>query len=201
MFQPTFSPSPAYSPHNRRENISPAPTANIVLHNERVSLAIIIPSLLPGGHDVRIMGGLSGHITARDDAIFAVVQQMVAWIEHNLDERLSVEKISQKSGYSVWHFQRKFVQFTGLNVYEYVRIRRVISAAFALTRTRKKILEIAVENGFSCQTAFTRTLRKMTRLTPGQMRRQFTGHDQGLIHFIGALLHPANNREESASFL
>lgn len=193
MFQDTFSSSPAYLPARRKRPVCAVPEVNIALYEGRVGFNVIIPAMRPGENNARVRGGLPGYVGARDEAVFAVICEMVNWIDHHLDTCLTVQRISQRSGYSVWHLQRKFVQFTGLNVYEYVRIRRVISAAFALTRTRKTILDIAVENGFSCQTAFTRTLRNMARLTPGRMRRNFTGNEAWLIALIESLLHPARN--------
>lgn len=166
-------------------------SASIELRQSAVRVTVCVPSAQPGGRMTRYIGGTSAMIGEREKTVVAVIQQMVEWIDNHLDENLSVDRISTKSGYSVWHFQRKFVQLTGLNVYEYVRVRRIINTAYILTRSRKRILEVAVENGFNCQASFTRTMRDLTGYTPGQIRTRFTNNEEGLIDIIHALINPA----------
>lgn len=165
--------------------------ASIELRQSAVRVTVCVPSVQPGGRMTRYTGGASAMIGEREKSVVAVIQQMVEWIDNHLDENLSVDRISSKSGYSIWHFQRKFVQLTGLNVYEYVRVRRIINTAYILTRSRKRILEVAVENGFNCQASFTRTMRDLTGYTPGQIRAHFTGNEEGLVDIIHALINPA----------
>ncbi|MBK0097564.1 helix-turn-helix transcriptional regulator [Erwinia sp. S63] len=164
--------------------------ASIELHHSTVRVTVRVPSVQPGGRVIRYIGGASAMIGEREKTMVAVIQQMVEWIDNHLDENLSVNRISTKSGYSIWHFQRKFMQLTGLNVYEYVRVRRIINTAYILTRSRKRILEIAVENGFNCQASFTRTMRDLTGFTPGQMRAHFTGNEEGLEKILRTLMSP-----------
>ena len=165
--------------------------ASIELRQSAVRVAVCVPSVQPGGRVIRYIGGASATLGEREKTMVAVIQQMVEWIDNHLDENLSVDRISTKSGYSIWHFQRKFVQFTGLNVYEYVRVRRIINTAYILTRSRKRILEVAVENGFNCQASFTRTMLDLTGFTPGQMRARFTDNEEGLVNIIHGLINPA----------
>lgn len=164
--------------------------ASIEVRQSAVRVTVCVPSVQPGGRMTRYTGGASAMIGEREKSVVAVIQQMVEWIDNHLDENLSVDRISSKSGYSIWHFQRKFVQLTGLNVYEYVRVRRIINTAYILTRSRKRILEVAVENGFNCQASFTRTMRDLTGYTPGQIRTHFTGNEEGLEKILRALMNP-----------
>lgn len=166
-------------------------SASIELCGHSVRVTVCVPSVQPGGRMTHYTGGASAIIGEREKTVVAVIQQMIEWIDNHLDENLSVDRISTKSGYSVWHFQRKFVQLTGLNVYEYVRVRRIINTAYILTRSRKRILEVAVENGFNCQASFTRTMRDLTGFTPGQIRTRFTNNEEGLVDIIHALINPA----------
>ena len=166
------------------------PQVTLSLNQRRSTLNLFIPSSLHDGKGIWIASGVAARAGVRDGAVFSVIQAMIAWIEDHLDQPLSVDAIAGRSGYSVWHFQRKFAQFTGLNVYEYVRIRRIIAATFSLTTTDKGILEIAVENGFNCQASFTRTVRLLTGYTPGKIRRQFSHHPQQWIEMIKTVIAP-----------
>ncbi|MDE1190010.1 MAG: AraC family transcriptional regulator [Pantoea sp.] len=169
---------------------TPQTKVNLSLIQNRVTVNILIPSAQVEGNSFWITGGISAQPGIRDGVMFSVIQEIIAWIDEHLDQELSVEKISGRSGYSVWHFQRKFLQLTGLNIYEYVRIRRVINASLALICSKNRILEIAIENGFNCQASFTRTVREVTGFTPAKIRREFTDDNQAWIMIIQKLIRP-----------
>jgi AraC-like DNA-binding protein len=173
--------------------LAPKPVVSVSLINNKITLNVLIPALGSDGKDILISGGPSFPPGLRDGVVFAVIQQMIQWIEENLDQNLSVERISEKSGYSVWHFQRKFLQLTGLNVYEYVRIRRVINTTFLLISTNKRILEVAVENGFNCQASFTRTVKGITGYTPAVIRKKFSSDERKWVEMIEMLINPQLN--------
>lgn len=44
-----------------------------------------------------------------NDAI--TIHSILSWIEDNLESPLSLEKVSERSGYSKWHLQRMFRPF------------------------------------------------------------------------------------------
>jgi AraC-like DNA-binding protein len=175
--------------YRQNDNITQT-KVNVMLIKNRVTFNVVFPSDQIEGNEFWITGGVSAQPGLRDGAMLSVIQEMIEWIEDHLDQALSVEKISGKSGYSVWHFQRKFVQLTGLNIYQYVRIRRVINASLALICSKKRILDIAIENGFNCQASFTRTVREVTGYTPGRIRRDFTDDNPQWVMIIRKLLRP-----------
>lgn len=169
-----------------RHKISAAPSVSILLNDGVVNVNFVSPD----GHGLlKITTGVSGCLSARDTAMFLVIQEIVDWIDNHLDENLSIKNISRKSGYSLWHFQRKFVQLTGFNVSDFVRRRRVVNAIFFILFTDKKFIDIAIENGFNCQAAFTRTLRGVTNLTPKRIRRLYTGDRAGYLSIVHKLLY------------
>ncbi|WP_312058416.1 helix-turn-helix domain-containing protein [Pantoea septica] len=160
------------------------------MSQNQVVLNLHIPATRPERKERRIAGGAGAPLRSRDRAVFAVIQDMIAWIEIHLEEALSVKRICSKSGYSIWHFQRKFAQLTGLNIYTYVRVRRVINASWALMHTNRPILDIAVENGFNCQASFTRTVRNLTGYTPGRIRREFVQDEEQWLQVMKTLITP-----------
>lgn len=110
-----------------------------------------------------------------DQALLTVIGEVLIWIEANLNENLSLINVTKKSGYAHWYFQRKFRQITGVPLADYIRLRRIINAADQLIMTDKKILTIALDNGFSSQQAFTRIFRRYLIMTPGEIRRKHQG--------------------------
>ncbi|MCW1873010.1 MULTISPECIES: helix-turn-helix domain-containing protein [Erwiniaceae] len=105
--------------------------------------------------------------------IKSVVQDILPWIEDNLDnERIRVSTVTRKSGYGHSHFQRVFRKQTGYNLAEYIRTRRLIRAAQSLLFTDKDIMQIAFDNGFTSQQTFSRTFRKYLNVPPATFRKR-----------------------------
>lgn len=111
----------------------------------------------------------------RELILHAVVRDIVKWIDNNLDVNLRVDVITRRSGYTHWHFQRKFKEITGISIADYIRICRVINATSALINTDKNITSIAMDNGFSSQQTFTRIYRHYVNEPPGSIRRTYCG--------------------------
>lgn len=166
------------------------PRVSVSLVQNKVSLNVFIPCCLSDGKNICISGGVSAQPGIRDGVVFSVIQEMIEWIDKNLDQDLSVKNLSKKSGYSVWHFQRKFTQLVGLRVSHYIRIRRVINSVVDLIKSDKGILEIAVANGFNCQASFTRTVRRITGYTPGKIRSRFKDTNDEWVKIIEDIVTP-----------
>ena len=61
------------------------------------------------------------------DAI--TIHSILDWIEDNLESPLSLEKVSERSGYSKWHLQRMFKKETGHSLGQYIRSRKMTEIA------------------------------------------------------------------------
>lgn len=191
MITATVSEAIPYLVTRGRNDILTAPSVTLSLEKDVVTINFISPGNRLNAALLTFSAGKSACLHARDATVFSVIKEMVNWIDNHLDEMLTVERISRKSGYSVWHFQRKFSQLTGFNVSEFVRRRRVINATFSLIFTNKSIIDIAVENGFNCQASFTRTVRALTHLTPGRIKRLHAGNEHAFMSVINILMNPA----------
>ena len=71
-----------------------------------------------------------------------VINELLFWIEENLESNLSLDNISKKVGYSKWHLQRVFKNMTGTSLGEYCRRRRLSKTALLLRLTKKDIYEM-----------------------------------------------------------
>jgi len=116
--------------------------------------------------------------TARGKIMGAVIQDILPWIESNLsDESIRVRSVTERSGYGHWHFQRVFRKQTGINLATYIRIRRIVRAAFSVAFTEKEIIDIAIENGFSSQQNFSRTFKGYFKIAPTIFRKTCSGRE------------------------
>ena len=99
------------------------------------------------------------------------VQRGIDFIEANLDFDFSLEQVAQAACISQWHFQRIFKALTHETLKTYIRSRRLANALDKLLKTDERILDIAMQAGFSSQESFTRAFKKTFDLTPLEYRR------------------------------
>lgn len=50
-----------------------------------------------------------------------IIQFLKSWINENLGNVLSIEKVAEKSGYSKWQLQRMFRNLTQKTLGDYIR--------------------------------------------------------------------------------
>ncbi|EEV5623190.1 helix-turn-helix domain-containing protein [Escherichia coli] len=102
-----------------------------------------------------------------------VVNDVVQWIENNLDKPLHIQDVAKHAGYSIWYFQRMFTCHQGISLGRYIRERRLNLATQALLTTDMPIYEICLMYGFDSQQAFTRIFHKKFQCSPGLYRKTF----------------------------
>lgn len=100
-----------------------------------------------------------------------IVNDILIWIEKNVDKPLNIETISDKAGYSKWHFQRIFKNVVGVSLGEYLLTRRLLKVSSDLKETDDKIMDIAVRYGFDSQQELTRSFKRILKSTPGKYRK------------------------------
>jgi AraC family transcriptional regulator len=80
-------------------------------------------------------------------------------------EKLSVEKLAARSGFSPYHFCRVFQGEVGYSIMEYVRNRRLAYAASKLACGRR-ISDLAVDCGFETPSGFSKAFRRYFDCSP-----------------------------------
>ncbi len=101
----------------------------------------------------------------------AIIDDTHKYIIENLDKTLSLDKISERAGFSPTHFARLFKKRYGTPVTEYIISRRIAGAQMLLATTQMPIKDIAHQTGFADQLYFSRIFRKKLHITPGDFRR------------------------------
>ena len=102
------------------------------------------------------------------DAI--TIHSILDWIEDNLESPLSLEKVSERSGYSKWHLQRMFKKETGHSLGQYIRSRKLTEIAQKLKESNEPILYLAERYGFESQQTLTRTFKNYFDVPPHKYR-------------------------------
>lgn len=109
----------------------------------------------------------------------SVIREIILWIEQNLESRLSLDTVADKSGYTKWHFQRLFKAQTGLALGAYIRARRLSCSAVALRLTSDSIMDISLRYRFDSQQTFCRAFKKQFGVTPSEYRKRSGWHIEG----------------------
>jgi len=99
------------------------------------------------------------------------MKQALDYIEENLEEKLTLQKISKEIFISPYHFSRIFKAILGVTISEYIKMRRLSMAATLLSDTDKRIIEIAFIAGFESQESFSRAFKTFFSYTPYSFRK------------------------------
>lgn len=99
---------------------------------------------------------------------------VVAWIEQQLDQPLTLEQVAAHAGLSAYHFSRLFTARMGRSVMAHVRGRRLVRGARRLcVEPDLKLVDLAFDCGFESQEAFTRAFKRLFGVSPGRFRIGF----------------------------
>ena len=99
---------------------------------------------------------------------------LVAWIERQLAEPLTLDQIAARAGLSPHHFSRLFTARMGRSVMAHVRGRRLVRGARRLCdEPDLKLVDLAFDCGFESQEAFTRAFKCVFGVSPGRFRSGF----------------------------
>lgn len=100
---------------------------------------------------------------------------LFAYIEANLDKKISIEDAARTVFLSPVHATRLFSFAYGITPAEYIRRRKLSESLRLLLETDRTVLEIALRFGFSHEQSFTRAFFAEFGTTPGKYR---SGHTE-----------------------
>jgi len=102
-----------------------------------------------------------------------LVKKAQSYIENHLNEKFSVEHLSNKLALGRRNFDRRFIKATGNTPVEYSQRVKIESAKKSLESTRKTINEVMFDVGYSDVKAFREVFRKITGMSPVEYKNRF----------------------------
>jgi AraC-like DNA-binding protein len=117
------------------------------------------------------------------------VQKIKFWIDSNIEENISLSQLSNLSSYSPFYLSKKFHDIEGISLKEYILISKIQHSAIQLNETDDRIIDIAMNHGYSSQEAFTRAFMRVYKITPWSYRKlqkpSPTAEKSRLLHSVG----------------
>lgn len=98
------------------------------------------------------------------------IQKSVDYIENHLTEEIRIEKLAEIAGLSPFYFQRLFTRLVKKPVCEYIKLRRLAQALKNLRTKNTRIIDTAINYGFSSHANFTRAFKEVYGITPDEYR-------------------------------
>ncbi|WP_103867322.1 GyrI-like domain-containing protein [Aquimarina sp. I32.4] len=103
------------------------------------------------------------------------INDVIDFIENNLDTDLSLETLSKKAHYSSFHFHRIFAVYTGETLNTFINRRRIERiASILLVGTTTPLNRLAYTYGFNSDNSFSRAFRKYYGVSPTDFKSKGT---------------------------
>lgn len=101
-----------------------------------------------------------------------VIQSSIDYIENHIHEKLTVESVASRVGYSAYYLSRVFKKETGFTIDEYARNAKIERAKLLLSSSNASIQEISEKLGFNGRNYFSVIFRKVTGIPPAEYRKK-----------------------------
>lgn len=137
-------------------------------HEKRAVEALISQSILALLTEFILARTNSERAMSRSSSI----DELLTFITESIDQPLSVETMAKKMSLSPFYFTRVFKRETGQSPHEYLINARVNRAKFYLKTTDLALKEIAYRCGFSNESSFCTTFKRLSAFTPMEYRAE-----------------------------
>lgn len=94
----------------------------------------------------------------------------IEYINKNITEEIKIEQCSKIADMSIPYYIEKFKQIFGCSPYKYIKKRR-LELSTQLLLKQNRILDIAVENGYGSNEAYTRAFLQEYGMVPSKYRK------------------------------
>lgn len=97
------------------------------------------------------------------------LNQMMDYIEKHIDEDISMTTLAHFLGCSSYTMERIFSMMTGFTIKEYIKKRRFSLAVISLMEG-KKVIDVAIECGYTSPTSFSRKFYEIYKIHPSEIK-------------------------------
>jgi len=101
------------------------------------------------------------------------IREICGYIEQNFTKKITAAEAAKVGGLSVSRVLHLIKEETGLSLSEYVKKLRIDYGKYLLLNTDISLADVAIEAGFFDQSHFSKTFKKIERMTPFHFRRKY----------------------------
>ena len=101
----------------------------------------------------------------------AISNEVIIYLEKNINEKLSLELLSKKLGYSKNYLCKKFKESIEMTIGEYFNLLKINKSMELLKLRETAITQIAYELGFSSTQHFSKLFKNLTGYTPSEYKK------------------------------
>lgn len=105
--------------------------------------------------------------------MFPQLIKSVDFISSHFTDSISLKTLARDAGLSEGHFCRLFKEFTGFTPFQYINRKRITKSCEYLSKTNKKIAEVAVLCGYNNISYYNRIFLRIMKETPSSYRKHF----------------------------
>lgn len=100
-----------------------------------------------------------------------LVRSVTKYIKNHLSESIRTSEIAEYCGKSRGRITTEFKNQTGMNLSEFIKLKKIQEAQALLKETERNLSDISEFLGFSSQSHFCRVFKEFVGITPAEFRR------------------------------
>lgn len=101
------------------------------------------------------------------------IDRMIEYIKQNFTSKITAVDVAKEGELSVSRALHLFKDETGLNISDYIKKLRIDYSKYLLLNTDISLADSAIEAGFFDQSHFTKTFKRIERMTPSHFRKKY----------------------------
>jgi len=99
------------------------------------------------------------------------INQIIDYINSNLDKSFSLEELAKRSHFSSFHFHRIFLAVTGESVNFFTNRLRLEKSVRLIKSSSMSLSEVSMECGFSSPSTFSRSFKNYFNISPSAFKK------------------------------
>ena len=100
-----------------------------------------------------------------------MIKDVIEYVETACDKKLNVEALSESMFFSPAYISRIFKKYTGRNLSDYIREKRLENVAKTLIKSDDSIDDVILSAGYGDKKSFYEQFARLYGCTPGEFRR------------------------------
>ncbi len=107
------------------------------------------------------------------ESILHKLYEVKNYLEKNYQQKLQLEDIASYFYVSKYHLCREYKKLFGITIIDHISLRRITAAKEQLRFTKKSIMDIATEIGYTDASYFNKVFQKVEGMTASEYRKKW----------------------------